>query len=109
MTSVIWLKVFEYSHGSRNEFNPTGLFSDDADLLSERRATYRPRLHRDGNGRDRPLSAARRSRRAVPDRYRRARAEDAASRDRRGADAASARRPQLVAVSRHDGRAEYFL
>ncbi len=50
------------------------------DRLSERRAAYRPRLRGDRDRRDRALQAARRLRRVLPDRHRRARPEDAADR-----------------------------
>ena len=47
----------------------------DADLLRERRAAYRPRLHLDRVRRAGALQAARRVRRVLPDRHRRARPE----------------------------------
>ena len=54
------------------------------DLLSERRAAYRPRLRGAGDRRDRALPAARRLRRLLPDRHRRARHQDEADGGARG-------------------------
>ena len=58
------------------------------DRLSERRAAYRPRLRGDRDRRHRALHAARRLRRLLPDRHRRARPQDAADRGQGGHDAA---------------------
>jgi hypothetical protein len=60
------------------------LLHHHGDLLSERRAAYRPRLRGDRDRRDRPLQAARRLRRVLPHRHRRARPEDAADGGARG-------------------------
>ena len=70
------------------------------------RAAYRPCLHGAGHRRHRALRAARRQGRVLPDRHRRARPQDEADGGRRGADAAGAGRPQLAALSRHDGGAQ---
>ena len=66
----------------------TALLHHDRDRLSERRAAYRPRLRGDRDRRDRALHAARRLRRVLPHRHRRARPEDSADRDAGRPDAA---------------------
>ena len=76
------------------------------DLLSQRRAAYRPRLRGDRDRRHRALQAARRLRRVLPDRHRRARPEDAADGGARGHDRRR-RSPTATAghVPRHGRRA----
>ena len=83
----------------------------DRDLLSQRRAAYRPRLRGDRDRRHRPLQAARRLRRVLPHRHGRARPEDAADGGARGHHAAArsptAMPPQFRAMgealnARHD-------
>ena len=61
---------------SRIHDNQAALLPDHRDLLSERRAAYRPRLRGDRQRRHCPLPAARRLRRVLHDRRRRARHED---------------------------------
>ena len=56
------------------------LLHHDRDRVSERRAAYRPRLRGHRDRRDRALQAARRLRRVLPHRHRRARHQDAADR-----------------------------
>ena len=71
-------------------------------------AAYRPRLRGDRDRRDRPLHAARRLRRVLPHRHRRARPEDAADRGAREAHPARAGRAQRAALPGH-GRADELL
>ena len=66
------------------------LLHHDADLLRERRAAYRPRLHLDRGRRDGAVEAAGRVRRVLPDRHRRARPE---GREGRGATPGWTRKP----------------
>ena len=69
---------------------------DDADLLRERRAPPRPRLHDDRRRRAHPLAPPARRRRQVPHRHRRARPQDPAG--RRGRRARRRRRsPTAIA------------
>ena len=57
----------------RQGLRQAALLHHHGDLLSQRRAAYRPRLRGDRDRRDRALHAARRLRRLLPDRHRRAR------------------------------------
>ena len=91
----------------------------DADLLRQRRAARRPRLHHDRRRHARPRAAAGGAGRLLPDRHRRARAEHRAHRARARDLGAGALRPDLGGVPRavgalrgplrrlhpHDGRA----
>ena len=77
------------------------LLHHDGDLLSERRAAYRPRLRGDRDRRDRALQAARRLRRVLPHRHRRARHQDAADGDARGHHAAASSPTATCRASRH--------
>ena len=73
--------VDTYPHVSATRFPQHGrqaLLHHHRDLLPERRAAYRPRLRGDRHRRDRALHAARRLRRVLPHRHRRARHQDAA-------------------------------
>ena len=86
------------------------LLRDDADLLRERRAAHRARVHDGRRRRARPLAPPARRRRRLPHRHRRARPQDPAG--RRGAgrrarrsgptDAASV--PRRVEAARHHQR-----
>ena len=80
---------------------PAPLLHHHRDRLSEWRAAYRPRLRGDRDRRDRALHAARRLRRVLPHRHRRARPEDAAD---RGARRASRRSDWSTATCRASRR-----
>ena len=73
---------------------------DHPDLLRQRRAPPRPRVHDDRRRRAHPLAPPARRRRHVPHRHRRARPEDPAGRRGRRHDAAGVHRRDRPAVRR---------
>ena len=90
------------------------LYPHDADLLRQRRAARRARLHDDRRRRADARAPARGPRRLLPDRHRRARAEHRADRARAGHLRAGALRPHLGARSaslwdRYDIRYDRFI
>jgi hypothetical protein len=74
------------------------LLRHDADLLRERSAAHRPRLHDGAGGRAGALPAPVRARRLVPDGHRRARPEGAGSRRQARRRSADARRQHRAAL-----------
>jgi methionyl-tRNA synthetase len=77
-------------------------FRHDADLLRQRPAAFRARLHHRGGRRAGALHAARRLPRQIPDRHRRAWPEGRALGAGRRHDAAAIHRPGVGALSRGD-------
>jgi hypothetical protein len=75
------------------------LLFDDADLLRERDAEHRQRVHDRDRGHPRPPSEAARCRHVLSDRGRRARDEGLARRPRAGPRGAGLRRPHRCAVA----------
>ena len=79
------------------------LLRHDADLLRQRRAPHRPRLHDGHRRRARPLAPPARRRRLLPHRHRRARPEGPAGRRGRGPVAAGVRRRDRARVPARRG------